>query len=84
MPGTTPSADSYSIIRRVGMIGVELSGYNYIGGLVGWNEGVILSSYATGQVSGLYSLGGLVGRNRGSIVSSYATVRVLGTINWFG
>ena len=71
-------ADSYSIIRRVGMIGVELSGYNYIGGLVGWNEGAILSSYATGQISGRYSLGGLVGLNRGSIVSSYATVSLIG------
>ena len=70
--------DSYSIIRRVGMIGVELSGYNYIGGLVGWNEGAILSSYATGQISGRYSLGGLVGLNRGSIVSSYATVSLIG------
>ena len=71
-------ADSYSIIRRVGMIGVELSGYNYVGGLVGWNEGAILSSYATGQVSGWYSLGGLVGLNRGSVVSSYATARLSG------
>ena len=71
-------ADSHSIIRRVGMIGVELSGYNYIGGLVGWNEGEILSSYATGQVSGWYGLGGLVGLNGGSIVSGYATVRILG------
>ncbi|MCY3758624.1 MAG: hypothetical protein OXG96_12960, partial [Acidobacteria bacterium] len=71
-------ADSYSIVRRVGMIGVELSGYDYIGGLVGWNEGEILSSYATGQVSGWNGLGGLVGMNRGSIVSGYATVRLLG------
>ena len=71
-------ADSYSIIRRVGIIGVELSGYNHIGGLVGWNEGAILSSYATGQVSGWYSLGGLVGSNRGSILSSYANVRLSG------
>ena len=31
--------DSYSIIRRVGMIDVELSGYNYIGGLVGLERG---------------------------------------------
>ena len=76
--GYDSDADSYSIIRRVGMIGVELSGYDYIGGLVGWNEGEILSSYATGQVSGWNGLGGLVGMNRGSIVSSYATVRLLG------
>ena len=69
-------ADSYSIIRRVGMINVELGGYNHIGGLVGWNEGAILFSYATGEVSGWYSLGGLVGLNRGSIISSYATVSV--------
>ena len=56
--------DSYSTIRNVGMIDIELAGYNYIGGLVGWNEGSILSSYATGQVSGWYSLGGWWGETR--------------------
>ena len=85
--GYDPAADSYSIIRRVGMINVELSGYNYIGGLVGWNEGAVQSSYATGQVSGRYGLGGLAGGNRGSIVSSYATVGLSGhpfSLNYAG
>ena len=76
--GYDSEARSYSTIRHVGMIDVELAGYNYVGGLVGWNEGEILSSYATGQVSGWYSLGGLVGLNGGSILSSYATVRIRG------
>ena len=47
--GYDPAADSYSIIRRVGMINVELSGYNYIGGLVSINRGTITASYSTGQ-----------------------------------
>ena len=46
------------------------------GGLVGFNNGSITSSYATGSVTNegvSSSAGGLVGSNNGSITSSYAT-----------
>ncbi len=51
-----------------------------IGGLVGWNESMIDSSYATGKVSGYEDVGGLVGENNeGMITKSYATGAVKGT-----
>ena len=51
---------------------------DYIGGLVGWNEGgSILSSYATGTVVGdSNALGGLAGHNSGTVTASYAEGRV--------
>ena len=58
------------------------------GGLVGYNEGAIRYSFATGRVAGDSRVGGLVGDNfdgfydfmdEGSIHGSYATGRVTGT-----
>jgi len=56
---------------------VTSGNYDIGGGLVGRNDGTIVSSYATGNVTGGY-VGGLVGRNDGTIVSSYATGNVTG------
>ena len=49
--------------------------YGEIGGLVGYNEGKIIDSYATGNVKsyGSSAVGGLVGNNRGLITNSYST-----------
>ena len=49
-----------------------------IGGLVGYNEGVITNSYATGTVAGEAYIGGLVGCNDGKIANSYAAGAVTG------
>ncbi len=66
-------------IRGVGLIDVEVTGNNYVGGLVGDNGGLIHASYATGRVTGNSDIGGLVGRNAGGgITTSYATGRVTG------
>ncbi|MFA6973034.1 MAG: MBG domain-containing protein, partial [Gallionella sp.] len=57
----------------------------WFGGLVGWNNGAITNSYATGNVNGLtvvVNAGGLVGIHQsfsGSVITnSYATGRVSG------
>ena len=66
-------------IRAVGVIEVDVTGNDYVGGLVGWNRGGVTASYATGRVSGESEVGGLVGRNfSGTITASYATGRVSG------
>ena len=60
---------------------VSVRGQSELGGLAGENEGVINSSYATGNVSASGSgssaahsgAGGLVGENGGKIDNSYAT-----------
>jgi filamentous hemagglutinin family protein len=59
----------------------SVSGNNYVGGLVGFNDlGAIASSYATGSVTGTsQSVGGLVGESSGTVNESYATGSVTGT-----
>ena len=48
------------------------------GGLVGWNTGSVVSSYAAGPVASDSIAGGLIGFNLGAIGGSYATGRVTG------
>ena len=57
----------------------NVMGYQYIGGLVGWNEGSIANTYAEGTVSGFARIGGLVGLYKaGRITNSYAIGRTSG------
>ena len=66
-----------------------VNGNDYVGGLVGSNDGSIANSYATGSVVGKGTVGGLVGWNLarpnndrdlqpGRITNSYATGSVVG------
>jgi len=54
-------------------------GSGTVGGLVGYNEGIISNSYVTGNVAGEYGIGGLVGENDGTISNSYATGNIWGS-----
>ncbi|MCF7708645.1 MAG: hypothetical protein K9N52_07085, partial [Verrucomicrobia bacterium] len=71
-------------IRNLGVEEINVSGDDYVGGLVGWNEGTITSCYATGAVSGGWNIGGLVGSSVGTITSCYATGTVSGEGNHVG
>ena len=62
-------------ITNVGLLDVDITGNNRVGGLVGDNSGggTITNSYATGTASGNNNVGGLVGLNiGGAITNSYA------------
>ncbi|MCT7517396.1 beta strand repeat-containing protein [Aliarcobacter cryaerophilus] len=69
-------------IKNIGLENVNISGNNYVGGLVGMNggnKGTISNSYATGSVNGNSEVGGLVGDGGyGTIRNSYATGSVSG------
>jgi filamentous hemagglutinin family protein len=56
----------------------KYSNNNYIGGLVGYSDGLISSSFATGPVTGNNYVGGLVGGSSGPVTDSYATGTVIG------
>jgi len=76
-------------IRNLGLTGelMDVTGYRYIGGLIGYNENIsITASYTTGAVSGVGSyVGGLVGKTRyANITSSYSTGAVTGGANYTG
>ena len=60
-------------ITNVGLLDVDITGNDRVGGLVGENDSSITNSYATGSVSGEDDVGGLVGWNLGGITNSYAT-----------
>ncbi|MCL1966775.1 MAG: T9SS type A sorting domain-containing protein [Fibromonadales bacterium] len=60
-------------------LGGGVRGSSTVGGLVGYNDGIISNSYVTGNVSGEYSIGGLVGESSGTISNSYATGNVWGS-----
>ena len=68
------------VIRGIWLVGVDVAGVRYIGGLAGENDGGAISgSYATGDVAGSSGyVGGLAGENEGVIRGSYATGSVLG------
>ena len=47
-----------------------------VGGLVGWNDGPVGASFATGNVTGTDVAGGLIGRNIGMLIATHATGNV--------
>jgi hypothetical protein len=59
------------IIESLGLINVNITGNQYVGGLVGKNfyNSNINYCYSTGNVSGAYGVGGLIGSN-----SEYSTI----------
>ena len=69
-------------IQNVGLLDAEVEGTgDSIGGLIGFSDGSIINSYATGAVTGDSFVGGLVGLNDddGSVTNSYATGAVTGS-----
>jgi hypothetical protein len=73
--GNTGSA---AVIRNVGLINVNITGNNRVGGLVGQSNGRVTNSYSTGTVSGNGYIGGLIGENyeNGLIDNSYSIAAV--------
>ncbi|MCC5907903.1 MAG: hypothetical protein JJU13_16945 [Balneolaceae bacterium] len=65
-------------ISNTGLVGVNITGEDIVGGLAGANNGQISNSYVTGNVSGDEIIGGLVGINNGQISGSHSEVDVFG------
>ena len=60
------------------VIGGNVRGNNFVGGLVGWSRGTIVNGYADVLVSAGDHVGGLVGTGSGEIRNSYASGTVAG------
>jgi len=70
------------VIKDINMVNVTVTGYYYVGGLVGYNNGIVANSYSTGNVSGTVGMvGGLVGKNTDTVSNSYSTAGVSGVVN---
>ncbi len=83
--GLFGSVDASGAILETGLLNASVAGGDFVGPLVGANQGTVSRSYATGSVSGYGCVGGLVGTNDfGVISSSYATADVLGGFKYLG
>jgi len=76
----------YSEIKNIGLIDAYISGNNYVGALVGLNNGNISECFSRGEVNGSGNyIGGLAGYhegyNFGLINNSYSNANVKGTSN---
>ena len=67
-----------SDIRNAGLVHIDITGKNIVGGLAGSADGHINNSYVSGTVNGSFAVGGLVGGIEGTISNSYADVNVTG------
>jgi Divergent InlB B-repeat domain/The GLUG motif len=69
-------------IKDINMVNVAVTGYYYVGGLVGYNNGIVTNCYSTGNVSGTVGMvGGLVGKNTHTVGNSYSAASVSGAVN---
>ncbi len=68
-------------VRELGVEDVNITGEQYVGGLVGRTGGTLTSCYAAGDVTGDHRVGGLVGHNNGTLTSCYAAGDVTGDRN---
>ena len=70
-----------AFISDTGVVNVTVIGAEYIGGLVGVNEGTLSNCYCSGKVTGNKDVGGLVGvNNHGTVYNSYFTGNVIGNL----
>ena len=77
-----------SVVKKIGVINVDITGDHNVGGLAATNEGEVLNAFATGRVRGKDNVGGLVGANRRIIRFSQSETetsgesRVGGLVGW--
>jgi hypothetical protein len=80
--GLFGAVDEGGVVTDIGAVSVIVSGWNYVGGLVGRNRGTVLNCYSSVRVTGYHGVGGLVGWNYlGTVSDSYSTVSVTG--DWY-
>jgi len=87
-----PDEDDVGLIRvndgtvnNISVVNVDITGDDFVGGIVSANYGEVIESYAEGSVTGEGSyVGGLVGYNRDTVSESYATESVSGEGNSVG
>lgn len=74
-----------AVIKNINLVGVDITGFYFVGGLVGHNNGgTITGCFAGGDVEGVHIVGGLVGYNNkksGTIKSCYVEGNVYGKNN---
>jgi hypothetical protein len=69
-----------AIIDSLGLVSVNVTGYYFVGGLIGYNvDATVSNCYVTGSVNGaLNYIGGLIGSNGGNVKNCNASGTVSG------
>ncbi|MFZ3577458.1 GLUG motif-containing protein [Virgibacillus sp. DJP39] len=73
-----------SEVKNVNLNNVKINGsINNVGGLVGYNDGTLINSSVTGNISGVENVGGLIGFNtlNGYIEKIHTETEVIGEFN---
>ena len=68
-----------AVIENVAIVNGDVTGYQSVGSLVGYNRGSVRDSDAGSSVTGDLDVGGLVGANDGTVSNSYSTGPVDGS-----
>jgi len=66
------------VIKNLGVVNADVTGYGGVGGLVGENYGTVDNSYFTGRAAGGLWVGGLIAGNAGTVGNSYSRGNVTG------
>jgi len=69
------------IILKLKVVASYINAGEYVGGIVGYNNGLINNCYSDNKISGQKNVGGLIGENDGKIDASYSTSSVVGIAN---
>ena len=70
---------SEATIEAVSLTNADVTGLQYVGALVGDNDGTVQNSSASGSVQGTDVIGGLIGGHEGTAQASSAEVSVAGS-----
>jgi len=65
-------------VTQLGVENADITGFGYVGGLLGLNEGMVSSSYSNGTVTGHKYVGGLVGYSHRTVSNSFSGGTVTG------
>lgn len=70
-----------AVIKNIGVIDVDITGNNAVGGLIALNQSLVSNCFSTGKVQGALNVGGFSGRNdqNSKTVNCYSRCDVNGT-----
>ncbi|MGF7059163.1 S-layer homology domain-containing protein [Brassicibacter mesophilus] len=76
-----------STVKELGVVNTSITGYSYVGGVVGYmaSSGLVENCYSTGSVTGngLF-VGGLAGTVAGTMENCYSTIKVISSGSFVG
>jgi hypothetical protein len=76
--------DEGAQVEDISLVNATVTGYRFVGGLVGASIGAVRDSYSSSSVTGFESVGRLIGYNGGTVSNSYSGGNVTGLGRFVG